>query len=100
VDIYVLSDRPFDRESFKRRRALVLEEEPGAREFVVDTPEDTVVHKLEWFRAGGGVSERQWGDLVGVLRVQGSALDLEYMRRWAAILGVGDLLERALREAT
>jgi hypothetical protein len=100
VDIYVLTDRPFDRESFRRRRALALEEEPSARSYQVDTPEDTVIHKLEWFRAGGDVSERQWGDLIGVIRVQGTALDIAYMRRWAGDLGVSDLLERALREAS
>jgi hypothetical protein len=48
---------------------------------------------------GGGVSERQWLDAVGVIAVQRDALDLSYLRRWAAELGVGDLLERALDEA-
>lgn len=58
-----------------------------------------VVHKLEWYRAGGEVSERQWGDIIGVLKVQSDALDLDYMRKWATELAVTDLLERALREA-
>jgi hypothetical protein len=97
VDIYVLTGRPFDRESFARRRPLSLGD--PARSFQVDTPEDTVLHKLEWYRAGGEVSERQWGDAVGVLRVQAGALDLDYMRRWAAELGVDDLLERGLAAA-
>jgi hypothetical protein len=61
--------------------------------------EDTVLHKLEWYRAGAEVSERQWGDIVGVLKVQSDALDIDYMRQWAADLGVGDLLERAIQEA-
>lgn len=99
VDIYVLTDRPFDRESFQRRLVVPLEDVDDAREYSVDTPEDTVLHKLEWYRAGGEVSERQWGDVVGVLKVQSDALDLDYMRRWGADIGVGDLLERALEEA-
>jgi hypothetical protein len=99
VDIYVLTDRAFDRESFARRRSLALEEDPSARPYQVDTPEDTVIHKLEWYRAGGEVSERQWGDLLGVLKVQGSSLDLGYMERWARALGLSDLLEGALRQA-
>ncbi len=100
VDIYVLTGRPFDRESFGRRLLARLEDTDGAREYSVDTAEDTVLHKLEWYRAGGEVSERQWGDIVGVAKVQSDALDLGYMRRWAVDLGVGDLLERAFQEAS
>jgi hypothetical protein len=63
------------------------------------SPEDTVLAKLEWYRLGGEVSERQWRDVLGVLRARGSQLDLEYMRKWAGELHVGDLLERGLQEA-
>jgi hypothetical protein len=98
VDIYVLTGRPFDRESFARRGPGALDP-ASPRQFALATPEDTVVHKLEWFRDGGEVSDRQWADIVGVLRVQGDALDLDYMRRWAAALGVEDLLERARLDA-
>ncbi len=96
VDIYALSARSFDRESFRRRGQVRLEDRPDARLYSLDTPEDTILHKLEWFRAGGEVSERQWGDVIGVLAVQVGALDLEYLRHWALELGVADLLDRAL----
>ena len=64
------------------------------------TAEDIVLHKLEWYRLGGGVSERQWQDVLGVFRVQGATLDRAYLERWASDLGVADLLARAIREAT
>jgi hypothetical protein len=48
---------------------------------------------------GGGVSERQWRDVLGVLKVQGERLDYAYLRRWAAQLSVADLLEHAFTEA-
>jgi hypothetical protein len=48
---------------------------------------------------GSEVSERQWRDVLGVLKVQAERLDLAYLRRWAAALGVADLLEQALSQA-
>jgi hypothetical protein len=99
VDIYILTDRPFDRQSHIRRRTMPLAEGEAARLFLVDTAEDVLIHKLEWYRAGGCVSDRQWGDLLGVLKMQGTALDLEYIRSWCAQLGLSDLLARALAEA-
>jgi hypothetical protein len=97
VDVFAAKRRPFDREAFRRARPETLEEAPDARRFVVATAEDTVLAKLEWFRAGGEVSDRQWGDIVGVLKT--APLDQEYLTRWAAALGVADLLERAWAEA-
>jgi hypothetical protein len=43
--------------------------------FVVASAEDTIAQKLRWFQLGGGVSERQWSDALGVVRVRGAALD-------------------------
>lgn len=99
VDVYTTVGR-FDRAALDRSRPDAFSADPGARIMVIATPEDVVVHKLSWFRAGGDVSERQWGDVVGVLRVQAGRLDLEHMQRWARDLGVEDLLQKALAEAT
>ena len=49
-------------------------------------------------RLGGDVSDRQWRDVLGIIRVQGPRLDVNYLRRYAPILDVTDLVERALRE--
>ena len=65
----------------------------------IKTPEDSVLRKLLWFRAGGGVSERQWRDVVAVLRVGGESIDMSYVNTWAARLGIADLVARALSEA-
>ena len=96
VDVYATSTA-FDRETLSRARPGTFAD--GARAFSLATAEDLVVHKLIWFRAGGGVSERQWRDVVGVLRVQVGRLDLVHMRAWAQKLGVDELLDRALAEA-
>jgi hypothetical protein len=58
-----------------------------------------VLQELRWFRKGGGVSDRQWNDLLSVLKVQANALDYDYMKHWAAELEVANLLLRAFDEA-
>ena len=63
----------------------------------LSSPEDTILAELEWYRRGGEVSERQWGDVLGVLRVGGGALDHGYLADGVRELGGGDLLERAER---
>lgn len=98
IDVFVSKGRPFDREAAERARPQAIDEAPDAPAFPVASPEDTVLAKLEWFRLGGETSERQWWDVVGILKVNEDA-DRAYLRRWAASLGVADLLERALTHA-
>jgi hypothetical protein len=96
VDVFVLGDEDFSIEEMKRRAAVSLR---GSRVWF-SSPEDIVLEKLDWFRKGEGVSERQWRDVLGVLAVQGARLDLPYLRAWAERRGLLGLLERALGEAT
>lgn len=98
VDVFVPAERPYDEEALQRGRFDTLVDEPGARKVCVASPEDIILRKLEWYRLGDETSERQWADLLGVLRVQGTSLDLEYLRRWASELNVQDLLDCALEE--
>ena len=99
VDIYIVATE-FDESALARHQRESLEPDADdAQEFAVATAEDVVVHKLRWYRDGGEVSDRQWSDILGVLRMQ-RALDHAHMRHWAERLGVADLLERAVSEAT
>lgn len=95
VDIFIPRNQPFDRQQLKRRQEKRVGKDSGRRLWV-STAEDIVLAKLEWFRKGGEISERQWLDILGVVKTQGSALDVGYLQYWAARLEVLDLLERAL----
>ena len=68
------------------------------RPLYVHSPEDVLLQKLRWYRKGGEVSDRQWRDAVGIVRVQASRLDRSYLTYGAALLGVTDLVERVLAQ--
>ncbi|WP_299428277.1 hypothetical protein, partial [uncultured Meiothermus sp.] len=97
VDIFPVKTRSFDRSAFSRKRRARLMEEPLLEADLL-TPEDIVLSKLEWYELGGRSSERQWGDVLGILRVQ-TGLDMEYLRYWAAELGLSGLLGEAQAQA-
>lgn len=99
IDVYVLKAEAWHQEAFARRRSDVLDDSDSARQFFFGSAEDILLYKLVWFRMGGEVSERQWSDVLGILRVQRTALDAEYLDRWAHTLAVTDLLLRARKEA-
>ena len=96
VDVFVSRDRPFDRRAFERSGPASTVD--GVT-LPVSSAEDIVLAKLEWYRRGGEVSERQWGDVLGVIQAMADRLDRGYLSQGAVELGVGDLLERALDEA-
>jgi len=93
VDIYCSADEPLAREELQRR---IFVDVDGQR-LPCASAED-LLQKLLWFVEGGGVSDRQWRDIRGVIRVQGEALDQAYLTRHATSHGVMDLLRRALGE--
>jgi hypothetical protein len=99
IDVFVPKGRPFDEAQLRRRSAHVIATDPERSAFVTSA-EDSILAKLDWYRAGGEVSEQQWRDVLGILQVQWETLDREYLRAMAGSLEVSDLLERALTEAS
>jgi hypothetical protein len=93
VDLFVAGGTPLDARQLARRLAVDV---GGGRRLHVHPPEDILLQKLRWYRLGGEVSDRQWRDVAAIVRVQGERLDRDYLREGAAVLGVTDLLERAL----
>ncbi len=99
VDLFVAGGSILDDDLLRRRVLVPIGGEAGVRLYV-HTPEDILLQKLRWYRLGGDVSDRQWRDILSIVRVQGLRLDRDYLTAGAARLGVQELLTRALQEGT
>lgn len=95
IDFFGHAHEPFDDSEFARKQKIEVR---GAALFV-KSAEDTILRKLLWYVQGGSVSERQWNDVLGVLRANAGSLDDAYLRDWARRLGVQKLLDNAQRAA-
>jgi hypothetical protein len=98
VDVFVPPATAYAEVEMERRQSHVIDEGTGER-MTFSTAEDTLLAKLLWYRQGNEVSDRQWRDVLGILRVAGNTLDGSYLSLWARELSVADLLDRALGEA-
>jgi hypothetical protein len=89
IDFIVRKSRPFSVEEFERRR----EAEMLGTTVYIASAEDVILSKLEWAKMAG--SERQIADVTGILRTQGTDVDVDYVKRWVAALGLQNEWERA-----
>lgn len=91
ADLMIAGDE--DLGLFERRRSLTFSD-AGQLDFA--SPEDVVLNKLAWGQ--GSRSEKQWRDVLGILKTQVD-LDWDYLRERARAMAVADELERARVEA-
>jgi len=98
VDVFIAKDRDFDRSQLARVVKKPIHPDSD-RQVLFSSPEDVILAKLEWFRLGNEVSDRQWLDVLGVMKVMSDGLDFEYLTEWANRLNVSDLLDRARKDA-
>ncbi|MCX7047143.1 MAG: hypothetical protein NTX50_16855 [Candidatus Sumerlaeota bacterium] len=98
VDIFAQKDGAFDLSVMERKKSIQITE-PESMEFFVAANEDTIISKLDWYRKGGEVSDKQWNDILGMLQIHEGVLDMDYMRHWADELNLGNLLAEAIQDA-
>lgn len=95
LDVFVAGRDAFEADRLACAVEVVVGPNP-ADLLRLDAPTHLLLRKLEWYRRGGEVSERQWRDVQAIVSAQGDALDRSVLQRWASELGVADLVERAL----
>jgi len=94
ADLYITDVSPFAVSQMARRRLIDLE---GIPAFWVASPEDTILQKLRWGRRSQ--SEKQWRDVLGILKLQAETLDYAYLAQWSETLDLIDALNQAFTEA-
>lgn len=90
ADFYVAKNTGLDVSAMARRRRLAWDKESGAEAWFL-SPEDVILYKLHYYRMGGEVSQKHPIDIAKMLTLIGSELDMAYIERWAAKIGVADL---------
>ena len=99
IDVFVATDTAYEASVRDRRVSQPIGGTGSTRRLWIASAEDTILAKLGWYRRGGGISDRQWRDVQGVIELRGPELEVEYLNRWAPVLGVAELLEQALAGA-
>ena len=97
IDVFLSKNDDLSREEMSRREKYQVTEEKG-QDLYLASAEDIILSKLQWYKEGGCVSERQWNDVKGVLRIVDKKLDFIYLRDRAKKRGLKSLLDEVLAQ--
>jgi len=99
IDVFIFKDIPYRQNALERKIKDTFEDDDIKTEFYFSSPEDIIISKLQWYELGGKDSERQWLDVIGVIKIQGDSLDKNYLKVWTKKLGIFELLKNAFNDA-
>jgi hypothetical protein len=98
ADIFISRNDDFSISRMNRRQ-LYMPEDNREKAFYISTSEDTILQKLVWMKISQNESQKQWRDVLGVIKIQQERLDLQYLGQWSAYLNVTAQLKQALQES-
>jgi hypothetical protein len=93
-DIILTTDDVYEQLKLSRRQIYSL---PDGTEIYVASAEDIILSKLVWGQSSK--SDKQWRDVLGILKTQRERLDFDYLNDWSQQLSVDNELTRAKRES-
>ncbi|MFO0943309.1 MAG: hypothetical protein U0930_21450 [Pirellulales bacterium] len=96
VDLFISRERQFDLQVISRAKLAAIGNGSSIK-VPIASVEDVVILKLEWYRVGGEVSERQWNDVSRLMKLLGNSADFDYLKQASLSVGVADLLERLMK---
>ncbi len=99
IDVFIHNQDPYNSSALDRKLVDRLIDEDESSDYFFASPEDIILNKLRWYDMSDRVSERQWLDILGVIKVQAESLDRTYLQKWANYLGLSLLLNDAINEA-
>jgi len=97
VDVFVPADDRISQSQLLRRVHIDLEG-GGGNVLPLLSVEDVILQKLRRYDLGDRSSERQWSDIIGVLRTQFGVLDTPFVREMTSETGLEELFEQAIAE--
>ncbi|MEB3343186.1 hypothetical protein [Okeania sp.] len=97
ADIYsIQQSNNFDFSAISRRQQVELF---STNQFIyIATPEDIVLQKLKWYKIADDYSQKQWRDVLGILKARQQILDFDYLKLWSNYLQLTPELEKAFDE--
>jgi len=99
IDFFIAKATEYQQSIFERITRKKLVDKDDSINVFICTPEDVVLTKLIWYKERGRTSEKQWNDILGVLKIQRNNLDLEYLFHWAEKLSVKFELNKSLNDS-
>jgi hypothetical protein len=94
ADLMVASSTEYSRIQLSRRKTIPIS---MGKDVYFASPEDVVINKLLWGK--GSQSEKQWRDVLSIMKTQQESLDYGYINEWADRLGLTVDYLRATVEA-
>lgn len=98
IDVFTPQQSPFAESILDRVRYINVRHD-APRPYPLISAEDVILTKLAWYVEGGQQAQTQWGDILGVVQIQGPHLDLAYLHKWAQLLQLTPLLTKAITAA-
>jgi hypothetical protein len=83
ADLMIPAATEFSRIQLTRRQMISIS---TGKDVYFASPEDVIINKLIWGKQSQ--SEKQWRDVLSIMKTQRESLEYNYLREWADKLGI------------